>query len=319
MSMEQDREVVTWVGVDVAKDSAEAFLAPQSRPFTPRDPAHLVKELAGRGPCRVVLEATGGYERPWVAALLEAAIPVAVVNPKRVREFAKALGYLAKTDRIDAAVIAEYAQVVKPRPMDKRPEKQAELHDLVTRRRQVLGLRTAESNRRQIAATQASRRSIDLVLKALDKELTRLDKAITALVESDDDWRDKVKMLQEVPGVGVVTSVSLVAEIPELGHLNRQEIAALVGVAPFNDDSGPHRGKRFIAGGRSYIRSVLYMAALAASRHNPNVRQFAERLKAAGKPAKVWLTACARKLLIILNTMLRNNTPWDPKRCLQGA
>ena len=319
MSTLQNAPSVTYVGVDVAKDSAEVFLLPEGRHLTPRDPAHLVKELASRGPCLVVLEATGGYERPWAAALLDANILVAVVNPKRVRDFAKGLGYLAKTDRIDAAVIARYAEVVQPRPMDKMPEKQAELQDLVARRRQVLEMRTMDLNRKQTAATAAARRSIQLVLQSLDHELKRLEQAIAELVESDEDWRDKIRMLAEVPGVGQVTGTTLIAEMPELGHLNRQEIAALVGVAPFNRDSGPHRGKRFIDGGRRYVRNVLYMAALSASRHNPALRKFAARLKAAGKPAKVWLTAVARKLLIILNTMLRTNQPWDPLRCAQGT
>jgi transposase len=309
---------VMYVGLDVAKDSAEACCLPEGRQFTPPDPAHLVKELSGRGLCLVVLEATGGYERRWVAALLDAGIRVAVVNPKRVRDFAKAMGYLAKTDRIDAAVIAQYAQVANPRPMEKPPAKQAELQDLVNRRRQVLVMRTMEQNRRATVATLGARRSIDVVLKTFDRELKRLEEAIAGLVESDDDWHDKVRMLQGVPGVGPVTGVTLVAEVPELGQLNRQEIAALIGVAPFNRDSGEHRGKRFIGGGRSHVRSVLYLAALSASRHNPLLRRFADRLKAAGKPAKVWITACARKLLVILNTMLQTKTPWNPQRCVQG-
>lgn len=317
--MSNTQDAVTYVGLDVAKDSAEACCLPEGRQFTPRDPGHLVKELAGRGRCLVVVEATGGYERSWVSALLDAGISVAVVNPKRVRDFAKAMGHLAKTDRIDAAMIAQYAEVADPRPMEKVPAKQAELQDLVNRRRQVLGMRTMEQNRRATVATVAARRSIDVVLKTFDRELERLEEAITALVESDDDWHDKVRLLRDVPGVGPVTGVTLVAEVPELGQLNRQEIAALIGVAPFNQDSGEHRGKRFIAGGRTHVRSVLYLAALSASRHNPLLRKFAARLKAAGKPAKVWITACARKLLIILNTMLRTNTPWDPQRCVQGA
>ena len=319
MSNTHDAAFVTYVGLDVAKDSAEACCLPEGRPFQPKDPGHLVKELGGRGLCLVVMEATGGYERRWASALLDAGIAVAVVNPKRVRDFAKAMGHLAKTDRIDAAVIAQYAQVADPRPLEKIPAKQAELQDLVNRRRQVLVMRTMEQNRRVTVTSAAARRSIDAVLKTFERELQRLEEAITTLVESDDDWHDKVRLLQDVPGIGPVTGVTLVAEVPELGQLNRQEIAALVGVAPFNRDSGEQRGKRFIAGGRAHVRSVLYMAALSASRHNPSLRRFAARLKAAGKPAKVWITACARKLLIILNTMLRTNTPWDPQRCVQGT
>ncbi len=227
------------------------------------------------------------------------------------------MGILAKSDRIDARVIAQYAQVAQPRPMEKMPGKQAELQDLVHRRRQLLSMKIMEQNRQELTATPAARRSIGVMLKTMERELDRLEKAITALVESDDDWRDRVRLLRDVPGVGPVTGVTLVAEVPELGKLNRQEIAALVGVAPFNRDSGEHRGKRFIMGGRSHVRSVLYMAALSASRHNPKLRAFAQRLKAAGKPAKVWITACARKLLVLLNTMLSTNTPWDPLRCVQ--
>jgi transposase len=309
----------TIVGIDVDKDSAEVCMMPEGRRWTFQQPAEMVEELLLRQPSLVIIEATGGYERRWVAALLDAGIPVAVVNPKRVRDFARAMGYLAKTDAIDAGVIAEYGRVAEPRPLEKMPAKQAELQDLVTRRRQLLSMRTMEQNRKAVAVTPAARRSIEQMLKVFDRELTRLEKAITALVESDDDWSDKLRMLREVPGVGPVTGVTLVAEVPELGQLNRQEIAALIGVAPFNRDSGQYKGKRFIAGGRSQVRSVLYLAALSASRHNPLVRRFAERLKAAGKPPKVRITACARKLLVILNTLLKTKTPWNPLRCVQGT
>jgi transposase len=308
-----------FVGVDVAKDSAQVCCLPEGRNFTTRDPAHLVRELASLGTCFVVLEATGGYERPWATALLQADIRVAVANPKRVRDFAKAIGHLAKTDHIDAFVIARYGQVANPRPLEKPHPKQAELQDLVNRRRQLLNMHTMEENRRATVRSSTAKRSIDAVLRTFQKELDRLEHAITSLVESDDDWNDKLHLLQGVPGVGPVTGVTLIAEVPELGELNRQEIAALVGVAPFNRDSGEQRGKRFIAGGRAQVRSVLYFAALSASRYNPALRAFAERLKKAGKPAKVWITACARKLLTLLNSMIRNNTPWDPLRCAQNA
>ena len=309
----------TVVGVDVALKSVEVYIAATERRLTLDDPARLVVELKKCGPCRVILEATGGYERRWAAALLDADILVAVVNPKRVRDFAKALGYLAKTDAIDAQVLAEYGRVVQPRPLEKMPEKQAELQALVNRRRQVLSLRTMESNRHAQAHTQAARKSIDTILDALNKEHERLDAAIAKMVESDDEWRDKLEMLQEVPGVGTVTATTLVAEVPELGRLNRQEIAALVGVAPFNRDSGELRGQRCISGGRAHVRSVLYMAAMAACRHNPWMKKFSARLEKAGKPGKVRLMACARKLLTLLNTMVQTNTPWDPERCLQSA
>jgi transposase len=310
---------VTIVGVDVAHQSVEVFIAPAGRRLTLTDPARLVAELADAGPCRVVLEATGGYERPWTAALLDAGIPVAVVNPKRVRDFAKALGRLAKTDAIDAAVIAEYGRVADPRPLAELPAEQAELQALVSRRRQVVALRTMESNRAAQAPTAAARKSITTVLRALTKEVDRLDGAIAKLVESDDAWRDKLRLCRAVEGIGPVTGVTLVAEVPELGRLNRREIAALVGVAPFNRDSGDLRGQRRIHGGRAHVRHTPYMAALSACRHNPWLRRFSDRLEKAGKPAKVRLTACARKLLTLLNAMVQTNTPWDPERCLQST
>jgi len=318
MSAPNDAHCVI-VGIDVDKDSADVCLLPEGRRWTFREPAEMVQELIQQQPSLVVIEATGGYERRWVAPLLDAGICVAVVNPKRIRDFARAMGYLAKTDAIDAGVIAEYGRVAQPRPLEKMPAKQAELQELVNRRRQLLGMRTMEQNRKGSAISTATRRSVEKILKAFERELDHLETAITELLESDDDWRDKVRLLRDVPGVGPITGVTLVAEVPELGKLNRQEIAALVGVAPYNRDSGQFKGKRFIAGGRSHVRSVLYLAALSASRHNPLVRRFAERLKATGKPPKVRITACARKLLVILNALLKTKNPWDPLRCVQGT
>lgn len=310
---------VTFVGVDVAKETVEVFIASSGRRLSLKEPARLVAALQDVGPCCVVMEATGGYERRWTAALLDADISVAVVNPKRVRDFAKATGRLAKTDAIDAKVIAEFAAVVKLQPLAKMPAKQAELAELVNRRRQVLTLHTMEANRQAQAYTTATQKSIATVIQVLDHELERLEQAISALLESDDEWRDKLDLFQEVTGIGKVTATTLVAEVPELGNLNRQEVAALVGVAPFNRDSGELRGQRHITGGRAHVRNVLYMAALSASRHNPWLRRFSERLEKAGKPAKVRLMACARKLLTLLNTMAHTKTPWDPERCLQSA
>jgi transposase len=310
---------VSFVGVDVAKDSAEAHLLPEGRAVTPKNPADLVRVVQARtGPVLVVLEATGGYERRWAAALLDADLAVAVVDPKRVRHFAKGLGLLAKTDRIDARLIARYAQTVQPRTREKTPEKQAELRDLVTRRRQLIGIRTMEQNRRDPAGAVA-RKSIDRLLRVLDRQIDELDAAIATLVASDDDWTATVDRFETVPGVGRVTAATLVAEVPELGGLNRQEIAALVGVAPLNRDSGQTNGKRFIQGGRAAARTALYMAALAARRYNPALKRFADRLAAAGKPAKVVLIACARKLLTLLNTLAKTKTSWDPEKCPQSA
>lgn len=312
-------EPMSFVGVDVAKASAEAHLLPEGRAVTPKDPAELVRVVqALAGPVLVVLEATGGYERRWAAALHDAAIAVAVVDPKRVRHFAKGLGLLAKTDRIDARLIARYAQTVRPRPREKTPENVAELRDLVARRRQLIGMRTMESNRLGLA-TGAAKTSIRTVLRFLNDRIDELDAAIAERVESDDDWSATVGRFETVPGIGRVTAATLVAEVPELGTLNRQQVAALVGVAPVNRDSGKYSGLRFIQGGRVAARTALYMAALSARRYNPALKRFADRLAAAGKPAKVVLIACARKLLTLLNTLAKTKTSWDPNKCLQSA
>jgi transposase len=311
-----DSAVITWIGIDVAKDTLDVAWqhADQIRRLSSKNTreglAQLLRQLPPAEQARVVVEATGGYERRLVAALWEAGYPVAVVNPRQVRDFAKALGILAKTDRIDAVVLARFGQQVQPRILDKSPAQQAELAQLVARRRQLIELRTMESNRLEQATARAACKSIRQVLETLDKQIAKIEAEITSLLESHDDWQAKIQVLSSAPGIGQVASATLVAELPELGRLNRQAISALVGVAPFNDDSGTHRGKRRIIGGRASVRQVLYMAALSARRCNPVIHAFAERLAAQGKPAKVVLTACMRKLLVILNTMLHNNTPW---------
>jgi len=309
-----DDSVNVCVGFDVSKDSLDGHLLPEGRSFsvpnTPKGHATLLTQLPAPGTCRIVLEATGGYERRVVAELVTAGHFVAVVNPRQVRDFAKAHGILAKTDRIDAGVIARFARDVKPRPVAKTSQKQGELDDLVTRRRQLVQMRNAESNRLQDHLPKLVRRSVQRSIDAIVKDIRRLDRAILELVQSDDDWKQRFELLKTVPGVGDVTAATLVAELPELGQLNRQEISALVGLAPYADDSGRKSGKRFIRGGRKSLRCVLYMAALVATKHNPVLRQFAQRLKAGGKVPKVILTACMRKLLVILNTMVKTNTPW---------
>ncbi len=272
----------------------------------------LLKALPPRAHTAVVLEATGGYERNVIAELLEAGYRVALVNPRQVRDFAKGWGILAKTDRIDARVIALFAQHVQPRMLREMPEQQRELADLVTRRRQLLDLRTRESNRWAQTSAKAARKSIQQVLNLLDGQIHKLDKAIAELIDSDDDWKAKSELLQSTPGLGRVTAATLLAELPELGELNRQQIAALVGLAPFNDDSGQHQGQRHITGGRAAVRCVLSMATLVATKHNPTLKAFAQRLQKSGKKFKVVQTACMRKLLVILNTMLKNKTSWNP-------
>jgi transposase len=303
------------VGVDVAKDRFDVKFLPQNRLHTfansPQGIQLLLDLLNALPGCLVIVEATGGYERRLVAELVNAAHRVAVVNPRQVRHFARALGQLAKTDRIDAHVLALFGQRMQPRETAKISKTQEELQQLVVRRRQVISLQTAESNRLQQTTSKLAAKGIRKLLALLDKQLSELDAEIAKLVQSDNDWKAKDQILQSVPGVGPVTSFALLAELPELGRISRQQIAALVGVAPFNHDSGKLKGTRAIAGGRRSVRSALYMAALTARRSNPVFQRFAQRLERAGKRLKVVLTACMRKLLVTLNSMLRNNTPWN--------
>ncbi len=305
-----------FIGIDVSQSSWDVHLLPEGRSFTIRVDegavTRLLEKLGSPAPSLVVLEATGGLERRLVAELIDADWTVAVVNPRQVRDFAKALGRLAKTDRIDAETLALFAHRVQPRPTQKTPEKQQELDALVTRRRQLISLRSMEKMRRPQAVHKTACRSIDQVVKMLDRQIAALDKSITRLIEADDDWRTKRDLIQSVPGVGPTTSAALVAELPELGRLNRQEIASLAGLAPFNHDSGKFRGQRRIRGGRAAVRNSLYMATLTAMRFNVKLHAFALRLRKAGKPFKVVITACMRKLLTILNIMVRNGTTWTP-------
>jgi transposase len=307
---------LNYIGIDVAKDSLDVACLPSSQrltlPYHEAGTARLLETLRGLGPALIVVEATGGYERRLVAVLIDAGLRVARVNPRQVRNFARGFGQLAKTDRIDAEILARFAQHVQPQPLEKVPEKQAELEQLVTRRRQLLDLKAAERNRLELTHAKVARQSIARVLKVIDQQIDSLDDAIARLIESHDDWQHKAQILDSSPGVGAVLVSTLIAKLPELGRLNRQKIAALVGVAPFNHDSGKLRGTRAIAGGRADVRGVLYMAALSARHWNPAIRAFADRLQAAGKPFKVVITACTRTLLVTLNTMIQTNSPWRP-------
>lgn len=313
--MEGSNAIACYVGIDVSKSKFDVCLLPDGlgREFAYDDAgvAALRELLRGRGSCFVVLEATGGLERRLATELLDAGHPVAVVNPRQARDFARGLGVLAKNDRLDARGLALFAQHVQPRRLEKTSEKQQQLAELVTRRRQLLQLHTAELNRQQQASTKLAVKSIRQVLEVLVKQLAKIDAEIARLIEADDDWRHKSELLRSVPGVGPATSATLVAELPELGKLNRQQISALAGLAPFDRDSGQFRGRRAIWGGRASVRSMLYMAALTARRCNPTIRAFADRLRDAGKKTKVVLTACMRKLLVILNAMLKTNTAWN--------
>ena len=313
----------SFVGIDVSKFKFDVMILPTgmhlSEAYDAVGIGRLVEQLAPLGTCLIVLEATGGFERQLAAALVDAGHHVAVVNPRQVRDFARGIGVLAKNDRIDARVLALYGQHVQPRPLQKLPEKQQELAELVNRRRQLLAIHTAESNRLGMTSGKVAAKSIRHVLELLRKQVKKVEAEIARLVDDNDDWRARCQLLQTVPGIGPAVSASLVAEMPELGNLNRKRISSLAGVAPFVHDSGKFRGKRSIWGGRSSVRSMLYMAALTARRCNPVIKAFADRLQAAGKPAKVILVACMRKLLVILNTMVRNQTAWNHSQNLQTA
>jgi transposase len=305
-----------FVGIDVAKDRLDVHLRPSAESFAVarggEGLVQLVERLRILAPGLVVMEATGGYETIVASAVAAARLPLAVVNPRQIRDFARATGKLAKTDRIDAAVIAHFAEAVRP-PV--RPIADAEaqaLGELVARRRQVIQMMVAERNRRRMATQRQVLRAIDRHLELLQSELCELDGDIDGAIRKSPAWQADADLLASVPGIGPATLRTLIAELPELGRLDRRKIAALVGVAPINRDSGTMRGRRTIAGGRSTVRTALFMAALVASRRNPVIAPYYDKLKAAGKTGKQALTACMRKLIVILNAILRDRKPWKP-------
>jgi transposase len=304
------------VGIDVAKAKLDVCLLPGGQTLSvgnDDDGIEQIITLLKQHPVALVLlEATGRYERRVASELLEAGFNVARVNPRQARDFARALGKLAKTDKIDAATLAQFAQLGHVRLCEKQPENRTLLDDLVTRRRQVTQMLAMEKTRAQIPQEKQTRAMIVKMIRVLDQQREDLDRRIAQLIESDDDWKNKRDLLSSVPGIGQVTASQLVADLPELGKLNRQQIAALVGVAPMNRDSGMMRGKRSIFGGRASVRCALYMAAFCAMKFNPVIRRFAERLRAAGKPFKLIVVAAMRKLLSIINLMLRENQSWNP-------
>jgi len=304
-----------YVGIDVAKAMLDVVIDPTGEyfqvPNTPEGHAQLVQRLEDLPVAAIVLEATGGYERPAAAALLAAGLPTCVVNPRQARDLARGLGQLAKTDRIDAGVLAYCAQHCPVRKRLPVPEKQAELEALVVRRRQLVALRATERMRLDQAAHGRTRRDITQTLAFFDKHLATIEKAIAELINADDHWLALAARLQSVPGVGPTTAATLLAELPELGQLNRQEIAALAGVAPYPRDSGTRKGKRMIRGGRSTLRNALYMAVLTARTWNDKIRLLHDRLMAAGKPFKVAQVACIRKLLTILNQIAKTGLAWN--------
>ena len=307
-------EAETYVGIDVAKANIDIAVRPTGRVWRASYDAagieELVSQLENLTPTTVLLEATGGLELPLVAALAAAALPVVVVNPRQVRDFAKATGRLAKTDALDAQVLAHFAEAVRPPVRPLRDADTQELNALTTRRSQLMTMLVAEKNRLG-RATGAVRPSIQSHITWLEQQLKDLDEGLKQTLRQSPVWREKDDLLRSVPGVGEQLSRSLLAYLPELGALDRKQIAALVGVAPMNRDSGTVRGKRTVWGGRARVRAVLYMSALVASRFNPVIRTFYQRLLAAGKPKKLALTACMRKLLTILNAIVRTGQRWD--------
>lgn len=308
--------ILTYVGIDVSKAHLDIALRPAGvRWQVDNDEpgiAPLVQKLVELQPTLIVLEATGGYETPAVAALASAGLAVAVINPRQARDFAKSLGRLAKTDQIDALILARFAEAVQPEPRRLPDEQALQLQAWLVRRRQLLEMLVAEKNRLSMTHKQL-RPSVQEHIGWLEKSLKDIDQQIQSHLHSSPVWREQEDLLRSVPGVGRVLAVTLIAELPELGTLNRKQIAALVGVAPFNCDSGQLRGKRAIWGGRASVRTCLYMATLSAIRYNPILCTFYERLKEAGKPAKVALTACMRKLLTILNAMMHSRKTWQPR------
>lgn len=305
-----------FIGIDVAKDRLDANVQPSNDAFTvTRDEpglAELVRRLEALRPALIALEATGGYEVVVAATLAAAALPVVVVNPRQIREFARSTGRLAKTDTLDARAIASFAAAVRPavRPV---PDAQARLlGQLVARRRQLVDMLGAEHNRRRLIESSALKRRLDAHIRWLERALHDLEGDIDTTIRSSPMWRATEDLLRSVPGIGPITASTLIADLPELGHLDRRKIAALVGVAPINRDSGTLRGRRMIAGGRAPVRHVLYMATLSAIRHNPIIAAFYQRFVTAGRPGKVAVIAAMRKLLVILNAILRDQRPWQP-------
>jgi transposase len=304
----------TFVGVDVSKDRLDVVIRPTGEVAGESNDrqgiVRLVKRLAELKPKVVVMESTGGMEVPLALEMDEAGVPYRIVNPRQVRDFAKAIGRLAKTDRIDAAVLAHFAESISPEPKSLPDAPRRALRALVVRRSDLIATRIAEENRLRVETVRELKQSLKESIAFLTRQIRKLEKQIDNTIKNHPDYLGQSQLVQSVPGVGPNTAHMLIATLPELGTLNRQKIAALAGIAPLNRDSGKSSGKRFCWGGRSEIRSALYMAALVASRCNPVIRAMYLRLRAKGKAAKVALVACMRKLLVILNSMVRTNTPW---------
>lgn len=306
-----------FVGIDVAKATLDVAVRPSGETWHTANDSDgidgLVQRIAALAPALVVLEATGRYEAPCAAALASAGLPVTVVNPRQARDFARATGRLAKTDALDAAVLALFAERVRPEPRPLPDAESEALAAILGRRRQLITMLVAEKNRAHVAAS-AVQKSVAKHVRWLERELTGVDDDLASAIRESAVWRAKEDLLRGVPGVGRVLATTLLADLPELGRLDRREIAALVGVAPLNRDSGSFRGQRSVWGGRAAVRTALYMGALAAVRSNPPVRALYVRLVARGKPKKVALVACMRKLLITCNAVVRDGEAWDVSR-----
>jgi len=305
-----------FVGIDICKDSLDLCIDPDEEllhlAYDDKGIAQVVKRLRQVAPTLIVMEATGGLEMRLASELVAKGLPVAVINPRQARDFAKATGQLAKTDLVDAAVLARFARAIRPAARPLKDADTRELDELLTRRRQLIDMRVQETLRLG-TASKAQRKSLVAHIAWLDKRIVKLDDDLSKRLRASEAWRTKDDLLQGIPGVGAVTTLTLLAKCPELGALNRRQIAALVGVAPRANDSGKHRGKRFVWGGRADVRAVLYMATVSAIRCNKDINAFAQRLRQAGKPAKVVIVACMRKLLTIMNAMVKNNAQWTPK------
>ena len=302
------------VGVDVGKNQLDLYLLERDRALTVPNEEQailaLVRSLSRYRVERIVVEATGRLEQPFVRAALAAGLPVIVVSPLKIRRFADVIGQLAKTDQIDARLIAQFAATVKPLPRPASDANAQAIKDLVVRRRQLTSLRTMEKNRRQVMPNDL-KPSFDRIVKALDRELKSLEQLINDAIDQHSSSRHKRELLTSMPGIGNSVAATLIGDLPELGSLDRRQIASLTGVAPFNRDSGTLRGKRRIRGGRAHSRTALFLSAMVATRFNPDIKRFYERLLTAGKHKKVALTACIRKIVTALNAMLRDNTPWQ--------
>lgn len=317
--MEKQNSRELYVGIDVSKKTLAIALQPTDEVWEVKNDSEGIDQLIGQlkilKPRLIIMEATGGYETNSAIELGVAGFAVAIINPRQARDFAKSMGRLAKTDKIDALMLARFGEAIRPEPRELPSEQSIKLQALLVRRRQVVVMLVAEKNRIEMTHPTMKPR-VDEHIEWLEKERKDLDNELKNMLQLSPIWREKEKLFRSIPGVGKVLAVTLLADLPELGQLNRKKIAALVGVAPFNCDSGKMHGKRAIWGGRAYVRNSLYMATLSATKWNPIIKEYYQHMKKLGKPTKVALVACMRKLLCILNAMAHTNQPWNPSLAL---